>query len=1597
MADLAAKMAGLSPKQQRYLEERLKREGIDLSHHNEVFTRQDYARIPVAPEKEYYNLSSAQKRMYILNRIEGLNTVYNTPEATLIEGDLDRVRLEGVFAQLVKRHDAFRTAFVMVGGEPMQQIHRQVDFQITHLKADESKAPELIEGFIQPFDLSRAPLLRVGLIELSQRKHILVCDMHHIISDGSSRNILIEEFRQIYNGRELAELRIQYKDYSEWQNVLLQSEQIRRQEDYWLERFSGELPVLDLPTDYPRPAVQSFAGGNVKLEIDRELWTDINKLLLETGTTLYMVLLAAYNILLSKYTKKEDIVVGSPIAGRQHADLQNIVGMFVNTLGMRNMPAAEKTFRQFVTEVKENCLNAYANQSYQFETLIEKLNIERDSSRNPLFDTMLVLQNTDRPVRTSSNLHFQAYHFPNIISKFDLTLEAMEFDAGIRLNFEYCAKLFEKTTISRMANHFINILKAVCANPGVRLGEIPILADWERRTLLDDFNNTMVAYPQDQTVLDLFTEQVAQNPDRLSVIFGKEQWTYHALDARANQLANYLISQNIQPDSVVGMLMERSAQVVIAMLGIWKSGGAYLPLDPDLPLERIKAMLNELGIRVIVATVKQIKKLQELQWSCPSFTTFICIDSDAVAVPEGPQDQQLMDPKLWDYVADNATNEIAGGGWNSSYTGEEFSEREMEEYADNTLEKLKPYLNSSTRVLEIGCASGITMYQIAPRVALYYGTDLSKRMIAKNRQKIRKEGRQNIKLDHLAAHEIDQLRPEFDVIIINSVIQSFPGYNYLRDVIFKAIALLSVRGILYIGDVMDLDLKPDLAQSLQEFKQNHPQYGNKTKTEFVGELFVPRGFFEDLQAEHGAIKKIGFSQKIHTIANELSRFRYDAIFEIDQTAAGRGRVVKHKYQHGAGELPKRGNIPPKVTISPNNLAYVIYTSGSTGKPNGVLIEHRSIHNTIYWRKKEYRLGAADTVLQLLSYSFDGFGANLFTALASGSKLVILAEDQAKDPLQIKKAIQRQKVTHFALGPILYGAVLDSMTAEESQSLHSVTLAGEALSLKMAQRAKEKSEAIEIINEYGPTENSITTTICRNVNGARPPAIGRPIANTRVYILDQKNNLLPIGVPGELCISGHGLARGYVARPELTAAKFVPNPFVPGTKMYRTGDLVRWLPDGNLEFRGRIDQQVKIRGFRIEPDEIAGRLLSHEAIKEALVTAGEDHDHHQYLCAYFVADCELTIKELRKYLLKELPDYMIPAIFIRLDQMPVNAHGKPDRKALPEPEGDFHTGIVYEAPRNDREARLAKIWQELLNVAKIGINDNFFELGGHSLKAIGLVTRIYQEFGLEIPLIQVFKLATIKALADYLANVAQYTGPLFNQPEMVRLNELEEQSIFAFPPIVGYAGVYSHLAKLINGCSLYAFDFIEEANRLERYLQMITAVQKEGPYLLLGYSAGGNLAFEVAKVLEKNGYRIAALVMVDSNRNIAEIPDEDDLDLGDSLRQIAVTYLNGYENYQEGTVDPDYIATKMTGKTQSYTNYLATLKNEGMVKTEIHIIRPGEQSAVVEDGWGNATTISQVAYYPGAGPHLEMLSRPEYLKHNARIINEIIAAAPNRRG
>ena len=1160
-----------------------------------------YSSIEAVEERELYEVSSAQKRLFALNQFSKEEINYNVPYILVFEGRLERNKLEESFEKLVQRHEAFRTSFELEEGEIKQRIHKSVEFKVEYeeISTDaEAIIQSEVDKFVKPFDLSKAPLLRVKLIQLAAEKHILMFDMHHIITDGTSMSIIMEEFTKLYKGESLEALRVQYKDYSAWENKMQASEAMKKHEEYWTRMFSDEIPVLNLPTDYPRPGFQSFEGESIEFGLDKHVTEKLKKVGKDNGATLYMTLLSAYNVLLSKYSGQEDIVVGSPIAGRPHADLYTMVGMYVNTLAMRNYPGRTKTFNGFLQEVKKNAVSAYENQAYQFDKLVEKLDIRRDLSRNALFDTMFVLQNTENKEIQLDNARIQQLQFERGVSKFDMTLFAEEKGEEIKFEVEYCTRLFKRETMERMIGHFKNIVKSVAENPEIKLCEIDMLSEEEKREILVEFNNTKAQYPKDKTICEAFEEQVKKTPDNIAVVYEDKKLTYRELNEKANQLAGVLRGKGVKADTIVAIMVERSLELMVGIMGIIKAGGAYLPISPEYPDDRIKYMLED------------------------SKTTLLLTQK------------------------------------------------------------------------------------------------------------------------HLL-HTI-----EFDGIAI---------------------------------DIEDKQL----------------YQGNKTDLE----------------------------------------------------------IVNHS----------------------KDLAYVIYTSGSTGKPKGVMIQHGSVINLVTGLGKiiyDQYTGPLRVAL-IAQYVFDASVKQIFASILRGDCLHIIPEeyrtigeklieyyiDNAIDisdgtPSHLKLILSdnREKIKDITVKHFIIGG--------EELPVHAVkdffTLCG----------AKKP----EITNIYGPTECCVDSTAFRIDSEGLEPLntipIGRPLVNYSVYVLDKDHKLQPVGVAGELCIAGDGLARGYLNKPELTEEKFAANPFVPGERMYKTGDLVRWLADGNIEFLGRIDHQVKIRGYRIEIGEIEATIKSHPSVQDAVVIVREDSAGEKRLVAYIVAktnsDENYSEAGVREYLKKKLPQYMVPAILVQLETIPLNTNGKVDRFALPELDmlqRDSEEGFI--APRNKEEIEMAEIWAKVLGIEKIGIDDDFFDLGGDSFKAIRLVRSISSNLGV----MELFKNSTIRGLVAYLSKDVANKRTMLHELTKPVEEKNKVASLICFPYGGGSAISYQPLANALpRNYSLYAVELpghdyscadeelasIEEsaARCLEEILQKV-----KGPVVLYGHCLGATMAVLLAPKLEEAGIQV----------------------------------------------------------------------------------------------------------------------------------------------
>ncbi|MEH1855169.1 MAG: amino acid adenylation domain-containing protein [Nostoc sp.] len=1062
-------------------------------------------------------LSFAQQGLWFINQLTPDTATYNIPIVINFKGCINLTALQDSLNEIIRRHEVLGTSFTVVDGQPTQVINQAplLTLVVEDLRSlSDRESPSLqdaartgrlceqtqeaqrlaIEFAQKPFDLSCQSLLRAKVLKLNDKNYQLFITLHHIIADGWSIGILIKELAALYEAfstgklSPLPELPIQYRDFVNWQRKWLDGERIQRLLAYWKQKLQGELTVLNLPTDRPRSPVQTFTGAQAKLVFSQTLTKELKNLSRHSRVTLFMTLLAAFKTLLYRYTGQIDILVGSPIANRHRAELESLIGFFVNVLVLRTELSGDLSFQELLTQVKSTALEAYIHQDLPFEKLVEELQPNRDLSYNPLFQVMFVLQNVPIPNLNLSDVSVTYEEGYNGTSKFDLTLFMEDDEQGLVATCEYNTDLFNADTITRMLGHFQTLLESIVSNPEQRISDLQLLTPSEVQQLLVEWNNTETDYPQNKCIHQLFEAQVEKTPSNIAVIFENQKLTYQELNDQANKLAHYLQKIGVKPEVIVGVCMKRSPEMLIALLAILKAGGAYVPLDPAYPQERLTFMVEDSQTKVLLTQSHLVELFAK------SNVHIVCIDKDL--------------------------------------------------------------------------------------------------------QLLSQQSRENL-----------------------------------------------------------------------------------------------------------------FSE-----------------------------------------------------VQPNHLAYLIYTSGSTGVPKGVAIEHQSCVAFLTWSREVFTDDDLAGVLASTSICFDLSVFELFVPLSWGGRVILV-----ENALHLPSLVAEVSLVNTVPSIIAELLQVDGLPP----SVRTVNLAGEPLQNQLVQQIYQNDRIQKVLNLYGPSEDTTYSTFTQVNKGDNRVTIGRPIANTQIYLFDTKLQPVPIGIPGEIYIGGAGLARGYLNRPELTKERFISNPFqrsrgageqrsrgaeiLPSPRLYKTGDLARYLPDGNLEYLGRIDHQVKIRGFRIELGEIENALLKYPAVQKIVVLVREDKPRVQQLVAYIVLlpDQILTTTELRSYLKELLPEYMVPGIFIFLDTLPLLPNGKVDRRALPVPEALRPTLTTsYEVPQSEMEQQIAKLWQEVLHLDKVGIHDNFFELGGHSLLMIQVNHKLRAILQRDISVVTMFQNSTIYSLAQYLSQKQQ---------------------------------------------------------------------------------------------------------------------------------------------------------------------------------------------------------------------------------------------------
>jgi len=1125
-------------------------------------------------------------------------------------GPLDADKLGCAWREIIQPYEILRTEFHAVEGAPQPVVApyfsrplSAVDLQGASPEERDAKLVQLAREETQrPFDLSSSPLLRASLWRVAPLEHVFLLVAHCIVCDEASLQVLVRQVALRYGTGQSGESRVATQPLMQYGQYVSRQGQVSQEHiSYWKQRLAGAPSSLDLPIDRLRPPEQTFRGASQVFSIGKPLLEQLRSLAEAHGATLFMTLLAAFNVLLSRYSRQDDLVVGTAISGRSDPKLANLVGPIENMVALRADLSGGPSFSKLLTRIRAIAEEAFSHQDVPFELLLEQLPLERDLSRNPVFQVAFNQQAAPEPI-LASGLRWEPVRFEVDTEVLDLTVNVIERDGQVETRFSYCADLFEHSTIARMITHFQTLLQSAVENPERAISRLPILTPVERHQILVEWNDTRVAYPRDVPLNHFIEKQVDKTPESVALIYESEQLTYRQLNNRANQLAHHLKKLGVGPDVLVAVCMERSLELVTALLAILKAGGAYVPLDPEYPKERLETMLRDAAAPVVLT---QVHLLDRVPNGAPHV---LCLDRD------------------WPLV----------------------------------------------------------------------GTE-----------------------------------------------------------------------------------SPD-------------------------------------------------------------------------------------------------NLP--ATVNGKNLAYAIYTSGSTGKPKGVPNVHEGIVNRLLWMQDMYKLTSRDRVLQKTPFSFDVSVWEFFWPLMTGATLVVARPGGHRDTAYLVDLIAQRGITTLHFVPSMLSIFLEAASLERCRALRQVFASGEALPFELQERFFARLGA-ELHNLYGPTEAAVDVTYWACRPNSRQPVvpIGRPIANTQIYILDAELQPVPIGVAGELHIGGVGLAREYLNRPDLTAQKFVADAFSqqPGARLYKTGDLARFLADGNIEYLGRIDHQVKLRGFRVELGEIESALTQHPAIRQAAVVVREDVPGDKRLVAYLVSNGgDLDIRELRNYLARFLPDYMVPSGFSVLPALPLTSSGKVDRKALPAPLPEHKRLSDVIAPRNQLETQLASIFQRVLNTDSVSIQDDFFDLGGHSLTATRLLSQVKEITGRQIPLSVLFRGATVESLARLISEQADDSDPVVME---IQHGDSSRLPFFAIVPpgeeSLGYAMLARHMGSAQTVYKVQGHAPVVGSERpyskqemqalTEEYTAAMRTVQPHGPYCLGGLCDGTHIAEQIVLRLEAQGEEVGLFAIFDT--------------------------------------------------------------------------------------------------------------------------------------
>ena len=1410
-------------------------------------------------------LSFAQQRIWFFEQVQPGTPTYHMAAAWRLRGDLDVPALQRAFTAVTQRHEILRTRFTLEGGDPVQSALARVSIPLPVIDLAPLAEPDrdaeirrlMAADYARPFDLTEPPLIRTTVLRTDAGEHILMLTMHHIIADMWSTDVILRELMRFYRpgghpapsggAVDQEPPAVQYADFAVAQREWPAADAAAGL-DYWQRRLAGAPTVLELPTDRPYPAQRTHSGGQRSEVLPAELVAKLDALCRRAGVTRFMLLLTAFHILLTRYSGEPDVLVGTPIANRTRSEVENLIGPFLNILVLRGDLTDDPTVSEALRRTRATTLDAFEHPDVPVEQLVEVLRPVRETGRPPLFQAMFTLQNTASTPLALPGLTAEALPDRRAATDFDLTLEVTDADGVVRTGFHYNRDVFDADTVDRMLASLHSLLHGLAEDPERRVSTVPMVTGPELERLVRTWNATDRDH-EPVTVPELITGQAARTPDAPAVVFRERRMTYAELDAASDALAARLRELGAGRGRPVAVGVERSPELLVGLLGVLKSGAAYLPVDTTLATERLAYMLDDAGVELIVTSRAQRHRFEgrsarlvdvgglasagprpggQAGPADPGDLAYVIYTSGSTGRPKGVMVEHR---NLTGFLAamDDVLDGSVPGKW-LALTSVSFDIA--------ALELLWPLTHGWPVVLQDEgdvLPGGVARRPRGSRTldfSLFYFSAGDDPAAGRDGYHLLLEGaRFADRHGFLAVWTPERHFAEFGGLYPNPAVTAaalaavteriqlragsvvLPLHNPIRVAEEWAVVDNLSAGRVGLSFASgwhadDFALAPD------------PGVYPRRKEAMLEQIETVRRLWrgEPVDARNGVGRTVQLGTHPRPVQDELP---------VWLTAAGNPDTFRMAGERGAGLLTHLlgqsvAELAEKIAVYRGAWR----AAGHPGEGHVTLMVHTyvgddpaTVREKVRGPFREYlrtsfglvqalapSLGydsepTAEDVEALLDHAFEIYydGSALIgtvedcTVLAerlrdSGVDEVaclvdfgVAADDvlqslplldevrrRCADPVPAAEAdygiaaqIDRHGVTHVQCTPSLAAILMaDPATRRALGDVDTLLVGGESLPRPLA---ADLAGTVRrgLINMYGPTETTIWSTCGRVERSADRVSIGRPIANTQVYILDTAFQPVPVGVPGELFIGGVGVARGYLHRPQLTAERFPASPFTTGRRMYRTGDRARYLPDGRIEFLGRVDRQVKIGGHRLELGEIESVLLEHPSIRQAAVTLRTDPDGHPYLAAYLVGSGEpLSPAQVRDWLAPKLPEVAIPAAVLWPAALPLSPSGKIDYRSLPDPDSvpgawsarTTVTAREYVAPRDDLERTVADVFKAVLKVDRVGMRDGFFELGGHSLMAIQLVSRLRAELDTDVTLRAVFESSTVAELADRIREV-----------------------------------------------------------------------------------------------------------------------------------------------------------------------------------------------------------------------------------------------------